>query len=44
VSSSCELEGIDLVLNIFNVSQNLFILNNGITHNLDSKLRTGICA
>jgi hypothetical protein len=30
------------VLNTFNVLQNLFIRNNGITNILDSKFRTGV--
>jgi len=32
LSSYCKLEGVSVVLNIFNVLQNLFIWNNGVKH------------
>jgi hypothetical protein len=37
-------EGNNIVLNIFNILQNIFISNNGIRNILDSKFYTGVYA
>jgi hypothetical protein len=41
-SRTTELEGKNIVLNIFNILQNPLILNNYTTNTSESKLRTGI--